>query len=222
LNLQSAETRYGAFRALLAQSPNDSLVYGKWLASDFFLHVVPSEAEPLLHFSRAKRPEIIVFGSDQTVGDNFLHVETGLTVRANGNGTVSVNRYTTEFEEEKNVCSNRISDLVETLAKMGYGYGPQMKMFRAAKHADMLNTRLVVNAVPKLGREYSPDGDEIPAEKSEKYVAEALPELFRTGNERVTFVPRVEEETVGEIEAEIKSNNDSQWDKMMNWFTDSE
>ena len=105
---------------------------------------------------------------------------------------------------------------------MGYGYGPQMKMFRAAKKSNMLNTRLVVNAVPKLGREYSPDGDEIPAEKSEKYVAEALPELFRTGNERVTVVPRVDEETVGEIEAEIKSNNDSKWDKMMNWFTDSE
>lgn len=221
LNLQSAETRYGAFRALRAQSPNDSLVDGDWLASDFFLHVVPSEAEPLLHFSRSKRPEIIVFGTNQTVADNFLHVETGLTVRANGNGTVSVSRYTTD-EKEKKVCSNRIGDLVKTLADMGYGYGPQMKMFRAAKKSEMLNTRLVVNAVPKLGREYSPDGDEIPAEKSEKYVAEALPELFRTGNERVTSVPRVEEETVGEIEAEIKSKNDSNWGKMLNWFTDSE
>ena len=105
---------------------------------------------------------------------------------------------------------------------MGYGYGSQMKMFRAAKKAEMLNTRLVVNAVPKLGREYSPDSDEIPAEKSEKYVAEALPELFRTGNERVTVVSRVDEETVGEIEAEIKNKNDSSWNKMMNWFTDSE
>ncbi|MEO1865056.1 MAG: hypothetical protein ABGX98_04800, partial [Pseudomonadota bacterium] len=221
LNLQSAETRYGAFRALRAQSPNDSLVDGDWLASDFFLHVVPSEAEPLLHFSRSKRPEIIVFGTNQTVADNFLHVETGLTVRANGNGTVSVSRYATD-EEEKKVCSNRVGDLVKTLADMGYGYGPQMKMFRAAKKSEMLNTRLVVNAVPKLGREYSPDGDEIPAERSEKYVAEALPELFRTGNERVTSVPRVEEETVGEIEAEIKSENDSNWDRMLNWFTDSE
>ncbi len=219
LHVQSAETRYGAFRALRAQSPGDPLVSGDWLAGDFFLHEIPSEAEPILHFARSKRPEIVVFGDHQTVSDDFLHVETGLTVRANGNGTVSITVYSAEFDEEKKICSTRVGDVIRTLAKLGYGYGSQLKMFRAAKQSDMLNTRLVVNAVPKLGRTYSPEGDELPPEESKNYVAEALPELFRTGNERKSTLHRLDEETVGDIEAENDDENESSWDKMKGWFT---
>ena len=218
LHVQSAETRYGAFRALRAQSPSDPLVHGDWLAGDFYLHELASETDPMLHFSRSKRPEIVVFGDQQTVSDDFLHVETGLTVRANGNGTVSVTVYSAEFDEEKKTCSTRVGDLIRTLAKLGYGYGSQLKMLRAAKQSDMLNTRLVVNAVPKLGRTYSPDGDEVPPEESKKYITGALPEMFRTGNNRVSTVHRVEEETVGDIEAEIESQNETRWDKMKHWW----
>lgn len=218
LHVQSAETRYGSFRALRAQSPGDPLVDGDWLAGDFYLHEIPSEAEPMLHFSRSKRPEIVVFGDHQTVSDDFLHVETGLTVRANGNGTVSITFYSAEFEEEKKICSTRVGDVIRTLAKMGYGYGSQLKMLRSAKQSDMLNTRLVVNAVPKLGRTYSPESDELPPEKSKRHVALALPELFRTGNERKSSVPRIEEETVGQIDAETEIENETRWGKMRNWF----
>jgi hypothetical protein len=218
MNQESAETRYGAFRAMRARSPNDPMVAGDWLAGDFYLHEVHSEAQPMLHFSRSKRPEIVVFGDQQTVSDDFLHVETGLTVRANGNGTVSVTVYSAEFDEEKRICSTRVGDLIRTLAKLGYGYGSQLKMFRVGKQADMLNTRLVVNAVPKLGRTYSPEGDEIPPEQSKKYLTGALPELFRTGNKRVSTVHRIEEETVGDIEEEIESQNETRWDKMKHWL----
>lgn len=219
LHMPSAETRYGAFRALRAQSPSDPLVAGDWFG-DFYLHEIASEADPILHFSRSKRPEIVVFGDHQTVNEDFLHVETGLTVRANGNGTVTIAVYSTQFEEEKKTCSNRVGDVIRTLANMGYGYGSQLKMLRAAKQSGMLNTRLVVNAVPKLGRSYSPDGDEIPTEESKNYVAESLPELFRTGNKRKSSVPRVEEDTVGEISG--KKGKESRWSKMKGWFAGKE
>ena len=207
MQVESAETRYGAFRAMRARSPHDPLVSGDWLAGDFHLHEIPSEASPMIHFSRAKRPEIVLFGNQQTLVDDFLHVEPGLTVKGNGNGTVSVNSYSAKYGEDKIVCSNKISEVIRALAKLGYGYGALVNMFRTANQADALNTRLVVNAVPKLGRTYSPDESigQLAPEKSDRYVAQPLPELFRDGQESKTKTKkrRVQEETVGQIDKEI-------------------
>jgi flagellar basal body P-ring protein FlgI len=222
IHVQSAETRYGAFRALRERSPGDPLVAGDWLAGDFYLHEVSSDSEPMLHFSRSKRPEIVVFGDHQTVSNEFLHVESGLTVRANGDETVTITRYTTGDDGGKVVCSNRVGDVLRNLAKMGYGYGPLLKMFRAAKQSDQLNTRLVVNAVPKLGRTYSPDGDEIPSEKSKKYAASNVPEMFRTGNSRKSTIKRLDESFVGETKNEIEDQKESRWSKMMGWIAGDE
>lgn len=219
MHVESAETRYGAFRAMLARSANDPLVSGNWLAGDFHLHEIPSEASPMIHFSRAKRPEIVLFGHNQTIADDFLHVETGLTVRGNGNGTVSVNSYSSKYGEEKLVCSNKISDVIRTLAKLDYGYGSLMKMFRSANRSETLNTRLVVNAIPKLGRTYSPDESigQLAPEKSERYVAEPLPELFRTGQENKPK-RRIEEETVGEISQEIRAELEEDQSRFTKFF----
>lgn len=227
MQVPSAETRYGAFRAMRARSPRDPLIAGDWLAGDFFLHEVPSDVEPMIHFSRAKRPEIVVFGHNQTVSDDFLHVERGeLTVRGNGNGTLTVTLYSSQHGEEKITCSNKVSDLIRTLAKLGFGYSRLLKIFRNAKQADMVNTRLVVNAIPKLGRKYSPDEmvGELPPEKSDRYVAEPLPELFRTGEEKRTR-RRVQEDVVGDIAkqaAEDEKEKKSTWNRFKNWTTDEE
>lgn len=220
MNQPSAETRYGAFRAMRARSPQDPLVSGDWLAGDFYLHEVPSEATPMLHFSRSKRPEIVVFGDEQRVLDNFLFVETGLTVRANGDDTVSVSVYSTEYGAQKKVCSARLADVIRTLANMGFGYGRLLKMLRQAKQSEMLDTRLVVNAVPKMGRRYTPgeSSGELASEKSDRYVADPLPELFRSGEERRPSVPRIEEDTVGANQAELKSSQEKGWKKVKSWI----
>jgi len=104
---------------------------------------------------------------------------------------------------------------------MGFGYGPLLKMLREAKQSDMLDTRLVVNAVPKMGRDYraGKSAGELPPEKSDRYVAGPLPELFRSGDEkRRASVPRVEEDTIGANKAEIKANKESRWSKVKNWI----
>ena len=217
MHVKSAETRYGAFRAMRAHSPQDPTIQGEWLAGDFSLHEIVSDSEPLLHFSREKRPEIVIYNDDQTVTPDFLHVETGLTIRANTNGTVSISVYSSADGEQKKTCSHRISDVVRTLGKMGFGYGRQLKMFRQAMQAGTLNTRLVVNAVPKLGREYVAAENELPPEKSDKYVASELPQLYRSGNETGSSVPRVDEPTIGSIDQEIDDNK-SRWTKMKDWF----
>ncbi len=180
MHLKSAETRYGAFRAMRARTPETALARGSGL-SDFFLHRIPSDAEPMLHFSRSKRAEIVVFGEGQTVDEDFLHVESGTTVKGIGNGKVSITRYRVDGSEDRQICSNRVGDLIEALAKSGLSYGDLLKLFRESKNAGTLNSRLVVNAVPRLGRTFiaGESDEELPPEQSERYVAEALPELFQ-------------------------------------------
>jgi len=51
---ESAETRYGAFRALRIRNPEHPLIYGTRYP-DFFYHHVPVESAPMVHFSRIKR-----------------------------------------------------------------------------------------------------------------------------------------------------------------------
>ena len=150
LHVQSAETRYGAFRALREHSPDDVGVEGQWLADDFYFHVIPSTADSMLHLSRSKRPEIVLFGERQAVSDNFLYVETGLTIQALGNGKVKIIRYLPHQGEIRKVCSAQLAELIPQLAELGCDYTVLVNLFRETMNSDMLQTRLVVNAVPRI------------------------------------------------------------------------
>ena len=150
LHVQSAETRYGAFRALREHSPDDTGVEGQWLADDFYFHVIPSTADSMLHLSRSKRPEIVLFGEQQAVSDNFLYVETGLTIQALGNGKVKIIRYLPHQGEIRKTCSAQLAELIPQLADLGCDYTVLVNLFRETMNSDMLQTRLVVNAVPRI------------------------------------------------------------------------
>ena len=114
-DVASAETRYGAFRALQACSPDDRRVTGKLLADEFYFHDIPTVAAGMVHFSRTKRPEIVVFGNDR-VSDNFIFVQAGLTARAIDKERVRIIRFDPIDGETQLTCSSRISELVKTMA----------------------------------------------------------------------------------------------------------
>ncbi len=153
MHVNSAETRYGAFQAMLAQSPNHSLAQGHRVG-DFYLHRIESGTDqPMLHFSRRKRPEIVVFGDQQTVSEEFLHVEPNLTIQGTKNGNVSITRHSVKGDQRM-VVTNKVVDLIEAFSQAGFTYGDQLKIFTQAKNGGTLNSRLVVNAMPKLGRTY--------------------------------------------------------------------
>jgi hypothetical protein len=65
LNVLSVETRYGAFRALTAMNANDPLVMGESLGGQFSYHVLDASGPPLIHVTRSRRPEVVLFGLDQ-------------------------------------------------------------------------------------------------------------------------------------------------------------
>ena len=173
----SAETRYGAFRALNACSPNDRSVQGKLLSDEFYLHDISSEAQGMIHFARSKRPEIVVFGNEK-VSEDFIFVQPGLTARAIDKDRVRIKRFDPVNGEIKLTCSTEVAELIKTLARFGLDYTTMLEMCREADSNDTLNARLVINAAPRIGSKSRQDALSDEAEKSDRYIAQKAPELF--------------------------------------------
>ena len=149
----SAETRYGAFRAIRKRNPQSPLVAGQWLSHDFKLCLVDNQSPGLVHFSRSELGEIVVFNDSQTFNEKFLYVQSGLTVKSNADGTVTVATYRSD-DSFRATCGDRVSDVIQTVSQAGYGYETLLKMTRLAMREGALNGRLVVDATPKVGRRY--------------------------------------------------------------------
>ncbi len=206
---QSAETRYGAFHALRLRGENDPLVQGDWL-TDFYLHTLPGKGEPMLHFSRAKRPEIVLFG-EQSVNDSFLHVQSGVTIKAEGDGTVSITEYLTDGPE-KTFCSMSIQDLIETLSQRGFQYGEILQIFRKAKKSNALETRLVVDALPRANRAYEPTDDD--EGESAEFAADGPAEMFSGEAGSETELRRVDTDLVTGNDPIEDEKEESIWSKI--------
>ena len=175
-DLPSAETRYGAFRALQAASPSDRSIQGKLLSEEFYLHDITSDADGMIHFSRTKRPEIVVFGN-QKVSKDFIFVQPGITVRAIDKDRASIVRFDPLDGKIKLTCSTEIAELIKSLSRFGLDYTTILEMCQEADSNDTLNARLVINAAPRIGSKSIRDSV-VSGEKSEKYVTQTAPDLF--------------------------------------------
>lgn len=156
LSQSDDETRYGAFRALRLQNPSHPVVQSQWMANDHHLSIIDNESEPLLHFARRERAEILIFNDSQTFSDKFLYVQSGLTVKSNGDGTVSIATYQAD-NTGKTVCSDRVSDVFQTIAQSGHGYATLLRLSRQAVKEGTLNSRLAIDAMPTANRQYKPN-----------------------------------------------------------------
>ncbi|HRE99959.1 MAG TPA: flagellar basal body P-ring protein FlgI [Pirellulaceae bacterium] len=171
------ETRYGAFRAMLARAPFDPTIAGRKIGQ-FHLHVLVSAGPPAIHFARVRRPEIVLFGHDQRLDDRFMMVGPGLTVQATGDGQLKISKYDHVAGDQVRICSNRIAVLIETLGAMGIRYGDLLKFFRDADAKQLLPGQLAVHAIPDPNRRYdrSPGQLALPDQH--------LPELFADPSDR--------------------------------------
>ena len=195
MQMESSETRYGAFRALHIRSPEHPAVYGERFR-DFFLHNVPSDIAPTIHFSRSRRPEIVLFGSPK-VASNFLYVRSGLTIRVRDDMIKVIQYRQHPRGREVTTCSTDLRDLIQALADHELSYGEILKIFREARKADSLDARLVVDAIPGTKREFDD------SEKSDRYVTEEPPEMFAGNHSDDDKLPRVSTELVNGNREEV-------------------
>ncbi|MGL4595586.1 MAG: flagellar basal body P-ring protein FlgI, partial [Thermoguttaceae bacterium] len=83
LHVSSAETRYGAFRALRLRNPADRTIRGENLGNQFGYHVITTSGPPMVHLTRSKRPEVVLFGSNISLVQPFA-LQAGPFIFVNG------------------------------------------------------------------------------------------------------------------------------------------
>jgi len=185
-DVPSAETRYAAFRALRTRNPADPLVQGEQLGSHFTYHSISTSGPTMIHCSRSNRPEIVVFGKDLRLQPpGFLYAGKDIMLKADGPNRIKVIRFDLSEKDKEAHCSTRLGDVVRTIVKTGGDYGAVLHCLHEAKRREYLDTRVVVDALPRKGRVYQREVED--EGNFDRHAGSPLPEMFTnllTSNEK--------------------------------------
>jgi hypothetical protein len=158
MDVASAETRYGAFRALWAMNPRDPAIRGEMVAGHFSMHFVRSKGPAMIHVTRAYRPEIVFFGADHPIkAPIILNIGSGIVVRDIDGGRLMVSRFAPNHPDQKREIGPSAMELVQAVAAVGGTYPDVVQALSQAKACHSLVSRLEIDAIPKTDRLYQPD-----------------------------------------------------------------
>jgi len=183
LDVPSAETRYGAFRALWAMNPNDPIVLGEPLGEQFSYHVLGTSGPPMIHVTRSRRPEIVLFGQHQRFG-RPLAVDAGNQIMVTGYGPnqIAVSKFSVGEADQKRVVSTDVDEVIRAIVELGGTYPDVVQALQGAKASGALSSRFEVDALPTAGRSYHrvADGEagQREGERPAEQPSSPLPDLF--------------------------------------------
>jgi len=153
---QSAELQYGAFRALWTRDRLDPTIRGEKIGDLFTLHEIDADGRPLIHLTQLRQPEIVLFGSDQSLRTP-LAVQAGNHVWVNsqsGSDSITVSRYQVGRSPRREVVSTRIADVIKGCVKLGATYPDIVQMLVQAQRQQNIPGLIAIDAVPRTGRVY--------------------------------------------------------------------
>ena len=175
LAMPSAETRYGAFRALTVMCPEDALVKGETFGEEFSYHVLDTKGPPMIHVTANRRAEVVLFGLNQRfvtplalsagqigVTSNGHHVPSARSERL-VDGEISVSKFVPHEADQKRIVSTRVDDVIRAIVELGGTYPDVVQALQEAKVNGCLEGRFEIDALPEAGRSY-----EATAEDAEK------------------------------------------------------
>jgi flagellar basal body P-ring protein FlgI len=154
--VSSAETRYGAFRSLWTLDKTDAVLAGEDMKDEFRLHVLDSEGDPLVHLSRHRVAEVVVFGASQKFSTP-INLSAGrhimITAPA-GSETVTVSRFAAHEPDKQVTTTTNVADVIRTVGKLKAAYPDVAQMLVQAERQSNLSARLEIDALPQSGRIY--------------------------------------------------------------------
>lgn len=192
LDAPSAETRYGAFRALKARRSADPLIRGLNLKEQFMLHVLPTSAAPMVHVARSKQPEIVLFGKGQTLSMP-LSIEAGNEIMINSapDGQVVLAKYSVGEPDQRRTVSPHVEEVIGAIVDLGGTYPDVVQALQEAKTAGSLASRLEVDALPKAGRAYDRAAkSEDESTDLQLHATSPVPGLYSSSSEGETRTPQ--------------------------------
>jgi flagellar basal body P-ring protein FlgI len=155
LEVRSAETRYGAFRALWAMNEHDPLVRGEALGGQFTFHVLDVAGPQMVHVTRSYRPEVVLFGKDQQLRLPLV-LDAGKNILVNGlsGGKITISRFSANAEPEQRVVSTNLEEVISAIVELGGTYPDVVQALEQAKHDGALTGRFAIDALPQTDRPY--------------------------------------------------------------------
>ncbi|MGH7136378.1 MAG: flagellar basal body P-ring protein FlgI [Pirellulales bacterium] len=179
LEVESAETRYGAFRALWAMNAHDPLVQGEMMNDEFSYHLIETKAKPMVHVTRSFRAEVVLFGPEQRLLTPLM-LEAGreIQVFSKGGDEITISRIALD-DEQKRVVSTKLDDVIRAVVALGGNYPDVVQMLQQAKSRHNLESRFEIDALPASGRRYDRSSDDDEESEGRQFtIANPLPSLF--------------------------------------------
>ncbi len=205
MDSDSMETRYGAFRALKELDPNDPWLRPAEFGSRFKLHVIDVTSEPMVHVTRRRSPEVVVFGADQRLklpavlnaGQNFK------VIGGTGEHEVEVIMYKLNEEPKRQRVSDRLVDVIRACGDLGATYPDIVQLLIEAEQQNNFEGQFGIDRMPQAGRMYLTDTEKPDAEESEDESGKLI------GNKRQVpeLFDELDEEELRENETEEKLSN---------------
>jgi flagellar basal body P-ring protein FlgI len=184
LSSSSAESRYGAFRALWTMNKKDALMAGENLNGQFNYHVLDVSGPPMIHVTHNRLPEIVLFGKDQNLLTP-ISVNAGNQIMVNSTNPkeITVSKFAVKEADQKRVVSPKVDEVIRTVVELGGTYPDVVQMLQEAKASGALASRFEIDAVPEAGRTYervlAEDGDTEQSKSSVKAApGKSAPDLF--------------------------------------------
>lgn len=158
----SAELRYGAFRALWTLDKRDPYLNGEMMKDSkadhelFSLHTLPTTGEPIIHLTQHRRSEIVLFGDEQ-------RFKTPMAVRAGNHILVTaqpssdrivISKYQAGQPDKRKEVSTRVAEVIRTAVEFGASYPDVAQLLLQAAKQQNLTGRMEIDALPQGGREY--------------------------------------------------------------------
>ena len=148
LSSRSAETRYGAFRALWRMDPELPLVRGDRLGDTCSVHVIDVDGPPLIHVTRSHRPEIVFFNAEHPVADG-LRAEAGPSIVVVVEGDhASITRFTPGQSDQQAGTPATADAVVRAIVGLGGTYPDAVQFLQQASASRAIQSRLAFDAIP--------------------------------------------------------------------------
>jgi hypothetical protein len=145
---RSAETRYGAFRALSRMDPGMPLVRGEQLADACSLHVLDVKGPALIHVTRSHRPEIVFFGTEHPVAAGLRAEAGGSIVVVVEGDTAAVSRFAPGQSDQRAEVPATADAVIRGIIELGGTYPDAVQFLQQASASRCLESRLAFDAVP--------------------------------------------------------------------------
>jgi hypothetical protein len=198
---------------------SDPAIAGENLGGEFSYHVLDSPGPAMVHVTRSKRPEIVLFGREQHL-KTPVTLEAGKYILVNGQtpGQITVSRFAPGQPDQKRVVSTQLDDVIRAIVELEGRYPDVVQALQEAKDHGALSSRLKVDALPETGRSYQRDPADSDQDEAVNEVSGPLPDLFAPwrmlGNRGRKQAKKAEKD------AEKKAENPAQQDQSEPQATD--